>query len=123
MESFYRKAFSYQGKCIEMEEPLKHFQVDGGFSGFSEIKHKNTVLMNCMFSSQLAPFQLMVDLANLEIGQNVLLNVEEELRLDLEPAQTLLLQTEELTVQEQAARPENVMLENVLVRLRCCTFM
>ena len=96
MESFYRKAFSYQGKCIEMEEPLKHFQVDGGFSGFSEIKHENTVLMNCMFSSQLAPFQLMEDLANLEIGQNVPLNVEEEPRLDLEPAQTLLLQTEEL---------------------------
>ena len=34
----------------------------------------------------------------LEIGQNVLLNVEEELKQGQEPAQTLLLQTEELTV-------------------------
>ena len=34
----------------------------------------------------------------LEIGQNVQLNVEEELSLELEPVQTLLLQTEELTV-------------------------
>ena len=34
----------------------------------------------------------------LETGQNVLLNVEEELKQDLEPAQTLLLHTEELTV-------------------------
>ena len=42
-------------------------------------------------------FQLMEDTVTLEIGPNVLLNVEEELRLDLEPAQTLLLQTEELT--------------------------
>ena len=40
----------------------------------------------------------MVDTVTLEIGQSVLLNVEEELRQDQEPAQTLLLQTEELTV-------------------------
>ena len=34
----------------------------------------------------------------LETGQNVQLNVEEELRQELGPAQSLLLQTEELTV-------------------------
>ena len=34
----------------------------------------------------------------LETGQNVLLNVEEERRQELEPVQALLLQTEELTV-------------------------
>ena len=43
-------------------------------------------------------FQLTVGTVTLKIGQNVLLNVEEELRQDLEPAQTLLLHTEELTV-------------------------
>ena len=42
--------------------------------------------------------QLMVDTLTLETGQNVLLNVMEELRPEAEPAQTLLLQTEELTV-------------------------
>ena len=42
--------------------------------------------------------QLMVDIVNLETGPNVLLNVEEELRPELELAQTPLLQTEELTV-------------------------
>ena len=52
----------------------------------------------------------------LEIGQNVLLNVEEEPRLDLELAQTLLLQTEELTVLGQAARPENATVKGVQVR-------
>ena len=51
----------------------------------------------------------------LEIGPNVLLNVEEELRLDLEPVQTLLLQTEELTVLGQAARPENAILKDAQV--------
>ena len=40
----------------------------------------------------------MVDIANLETGQNALLNVEEELRQELELAQTPLQQTEELTV-------------------------
>ena len=42
--------------------------------------------------------QLMVDTVILKIGQNVLLNVEEELRQGLEPARTLLQHTEELTV-------------------------
>ena len=40
----------------------------------------------------------MVDTVTLETGPYVLLNVEEELRQELELAQTLLLQTEELTV-------------------------
>ena len=40
----------------------------------------------------------MVNTVTLETGQNALLNVEEELRQELELAQTLLLQTEELTV-------------------------
>ena len=59
----------------------------------------------------------------LEIGPNAQLNVEEELRPEVEPAQTLLLQTEELTVLEQAVRPENAMLETVQVRVRCCIFL
>ena len=42
--------------------------------------------------------QLTVDTVTSETGQNVLLNVEEELRQELEPAQTLLLHTEELAV-------------------------
>ena len=36
-----------------------------------------------------------------ETGQNALLNVEEELKQDPEPVQTLHLQTEELTVLEK----------------------
>ena len=51
----------------------------------------------------------------LETGQNVLLNVEEELRQELEPAQTLLLQTEELTVKETALKQENVTVKNAQV--------
>ena len=51
----------------------------------------------------------------LEIGLNVLLNVEEEPRLDLEHVQTLLLQTEELTVTDQVVRPENVTLKDAQV--------
>ena len=42
--------------------------------------------------------QLMVDTVTMETGQTVLLNVEEEYRQEPEPAQTLLLHTEELTV-------------------------
>ena len=53
----------------------------------------------------------------LEIGQSVLLNVEEELRLELEHAQTLLLHTEELTVLETALKAEIAMIVNVQVRL------
>ena len=71
--------------------------------------------MSCMSLSLSAPFQLMVDLANLEIGLSVLLNVEEELRQDQEPAQTLLLQTEELTVKETALKPENAIPKDVQV--------
>ena len=41
---------------------------------------------------------LMVGTVTLETGPDVLLNVEEELRKGLELAQTLLPQTEELTV-------------------------
>ena len=36
----------------------------------------------------------------METGQHVLLNVEEELRPEVELVQTLLLHTEELTVQD-----------------------
>ena len=57
----------------------------------------------------------MVDLANLETGQNVLLNAEEELREGQEPAQTLLPQTEALTVRETALKPENATLKHVQV--------
>ena len=51
----------------------------------------------------------------LETGQNALPNVEEELRPEAEPAQTLLLQTEELTVLETALKPKIVTLKDVLV--------
>ena len=50
----------------------------------------------------------------LETGQNVLLNVEEELRQELEPVQTLLLKTEELTVKERNLKPKNATLSVVL---------
>ena len=50
-------------------------------------------------------------------GQSVLLNVEEELRQELEPVQTLLLQTEELTVKETALKQKNVTHRAVRVRL------
>ena len=53
----------------------------------------------------------------LETGQNVQLDVEEELRQELEPAQTLLLQTEELTVKETVLKLENVTRTNVMVSL------
>ena len=43
----------------------------------------------------------------LETGQNVLLHVMEELKPEVELVQTLLLQTEELTVQETALKLEN----------------
>ena len=52
----------------------------------------------------------------LELGQNVLLNVEEELRPELEPAQILLQQTEELTVLGPVVKQENAILKGVLVR-------
>ena len=60
--------------------------------------------------------QLMVDIANLETGQNALLNVEEELRQELEPVQTLLLHTEELTVLETVVKLETV--THILARVR-----
>ena len=56
----------------------------------------------------------MVDTVTLEIGQNVLLHVEEEPRQGIEPAQTLLLQTEERTVLELVARREIATLKNVV---------
>ena len=40
-------------------------------------------------------------------GQNVLLNVEEELRPEVELVQTPLLQTEELTVKETGLKLKN----------------
>ena len=49
-------------------------------------------------------------------GQNVLLNVEEELKQEIEPVQTLLLHTEELTVKETALKSEIV--THRLVRVR-----
>ena len=52
----------------------------------------------------------------LETGQNVLLNVEEELRQELEPVQTLLLHTEELTVKETVVKLEIV--THILARVR-----
>ena len=58
--------------------------------------------------------QLMADSVISEIGQNVLLNVEEEPRQELEPAQTLLLRTEELTVKERNLKEENATLSVVL---------
>ena len=51
----------------------------------------------------------------LETGQNVLLNVEEELRQELEPAQTLLQHTEELTVKETVLKQENAIFRNAQV--------
>ena len=57
--------------------------------------------------------QLMVVTLTLETGQNALLNVEEELKQDPEPAQTLHPHTEELTVLETALKPGNVILKNV----------
>ena len=59
--------------------------------------------------------QLMVDTATLEIGPNVPLNAEEELRQGLELAQTLHLQTEELTVSDQVVKVENVTLKDAQV--------
>ena len=52
----------------------------------------------------------------LETGQNVLLNVKEELKQELEPVQTLLLITEELTVKETALKLETV--THILARVR-----
>ena len=66
----------------------------------------------------LIEFQLMVDILTLETGQNAPLNVEEELRQDLEPVQTLLLQTEELTVWETVLKPKIVTHKDVQVRFR-----
>ena len=44
----------------------------------------------------------------MDTGQDVRLIVEEELRVELEPAQTLLLHTEELTAMDTALKPEAV---------------
>ena len=51
----------------------------------------------------------------MEIGQHVRLNVEEELRLELEPAQTPLQQMEELTVWETALKLETAILKDAQV--------
>ena len=55
-----------------------------------------------------------------ELGQNVLLNVEMEPRPEVEPAQTLLLQTEELTVSDQVARKEAVTAKHVVSTCLVC---
>ena len=60
----------------------------------------------------------MVDILTLVTGQNALLNVEVELRPEAEPAQTLLLQTEELTVSETVLKPKIVTHKDVQVRFR-----
>ena len=60
----------------------------------------------------------MADGATLLTGLNVLLNVEEEFRQEIEPVQTLLLQTEELTVKETALKQENATHRAAPVRLR-----
>ena len=58
----------------------------------------------------------MVDILTSETGQNVLLNVVEEFRQELEPVQILLLHTEELTVKETVVKPENA--THILARVR-----
>ena len=63
------------------------------FCNFICLTPRHFILM-----TSLLKFQLTADTVTLELGPNVLLNVEEELRLELEPVQTLLLQMEELTV-------------------------
>ena len=50
-----------------------------------------------------------------ETGQNALLNVEEELKQDPEPVQTLLLHMEELTVLEEIPNHKNATLTHVQV--------
>ena len=52
----------------------------------------------------------------MEPGQNVLLNVKEELKQELEPVQTLLLHTEELTALETVVKLETV--THILARVR-----
>ena len=64
--------------------------------------------------------QLMVVTLTLETGQNVLLNVEEELKQDPEPVQTLHPHMGELTARETALKLENVILKNVLSQV-CAT--
>ena len=63
----------------------------------------------------------MADGATLLTGQSVLLNVKEELRIEPRPVQTLLRQTEELTVKETAQKPENV--THMLARVRLSKFV
>ena len=57
----------------------------------------------------------MADTLTSETGQNVLLNVEEELKQDPEPAQTLHPHMEELIVKETALKPGNAILMHVQV--------
>ena len=57
----------------------------------------------------------MVGTLTSEIGQNALLNVEEELKPDPEPAQTLHPQTEELIVLEEILNHKNATLTHVQV--------
>ena len=57
----------------------------------------------------------MADTLTSETGQNVQLNVEEEHKQDPEPAQTLLLHMEELTVLEEIPNHKNATLTHVQV--------
>ena len=62
---------------------------------------QNTVCILVAFRAEselFITFKLTVDTVTMEIGPNVPLSAEEELRPKLEPAQTPLLRTEELTV-------------------------
>ena len=72
------------------------------------------LMSNSLHPHSTYKLQLTVDTVTLEIGQNVLLNVEEELRTELEHVQILLLQTEELNVLGQAAKKEIVTPKDVV---------
>ena len=56
----------------------------------------------------------MADTLTLETGQNAQRTVKEESKQDLEPAQTLLLHTEELIVLETALKPKNAIRSDVV---------
>ena len=84
---------------------------------FSEnASRKVSLIVNFCFIVQLGS-QLTVDGVTLETGQNVPLNVEEEIKPEVEPAQILLLQTEELTVKATVLKAENAIFRNAQVFL------
>ena len=85
------------GLCTHLLIELSFFGEPGILIGLT-FGFDNLRILKNQGPQFLTIFQSMVDTVTLEIGLSVLLNVEEELRQDQEPAQTLLLQTEELTV-------------------------